>query len=715
VLVKYKLGHAFAFIYTNTQQQYVGMLRRVSGKESASGVATDDPTDKSEDTSSFFQPSRHDLLPLILGILAFTLGLTAALLSFFLLKNGESDTARNSLVSRMDSVKIELGLASSSLMSVIAHTAALFQVSKTSIDNAQFEGYTMASGSLPKYLIAVNYAPYVPIDQVDSFVQSIRATGGVYSNFTVSGRDSNNQIIPPVWTYMRCPITQTVPTNLTNVLGYDLCTNHEKNATIHNSIRTRAPTVTAGILSSLRSEAVALNIMTSIFNTTTNKPTGMVFAVMILSDMIEQALSKVLDGFDVAMYDYNVTDGDKFLYSTCSDGDYSYTSTQNNEHIANSPFTYSSNTTFGDRVYQLMVIPGENYLKKYDGNSKYIALAVSLVIMLVLIIACVFLYFTRKLLVARRKRGQANIQIDLLKTNQTALRTLLDRIATQEAKTRAVINALPDIVCVISPTGKILQTNSAFDEEFPYTQQEMEKGVYSWDVFTELAADFFRVCDDRQEIETHAQRRFGDVIEVIVRVRDLRGKNESSNSQSNENKHSGNLGGTTTIQLPELEEAYVIIAKYDATKSIAYEVTAQEKVKRHEFEKCFRDRQFREDLKLYCEKNQNVENILFLEQVKEYKKAQFGVRVDMKVAIYERFIKPNSPMQLNLANEVVIEESIKINKSMGDISVFKNVEELIVKILANDIYPRYLLDQRKGSAVDLLTSQQTSQVDLLAE
>jgi PAS domain S-box-containing protein len=164
---------------------------------------------------------------------------------------------------------------------------------------------------------------------------------------------------------------------------------------------------------------------------------------------------------------------------------------------------------------------------------KYVALAVCLIIMLLLLVGCIILYFVRKLLIAKKKRGQASIQIDLLKTNQTALRNLLDRIATQEEKTRSVINALPDIICVISPTGKIMQTNTAFDEEFPFSQKELEKGVYTWDIFTELSSDFFRVTDDVTDIDTMAQKRFGEMISVTLRVRDLRSKNAETSSQSN--------------------------------------------------------------------------------------------------------------------------------------------------------------------------------------
>jgi PAS domain S-box-containing protein len=433
-------------------------------------------------------------------------------------------------------------------------------------------------------------------------------------------------------------------------------------------------------------------------NASSTAPDGAVYAAVVLNNLIRDALDAVLDGFDISIYDLNATTSERFLYTSAAIDNTKNGTHQNEVLIANAEYTFSTLTTFADRTLQLTIIPNDAYKQKYNGTTKVIAISISLVLMVILLIGCVFLYFARKLLIAKRKRAEAHVQIDLLKTNQSALRTLLDRIASQESKTRAVINSLPDAVCVISPTGKILQTNSAFDNEFPFSQQEMEKGVYTWDVFTELSSDFFRVFDESKEIETQAARRFGDMIEVLIRVRDLRGRSgESSTSQSNDVKPSG----MTSLQLQELEEAYVIIAKNISIKHIQHETNTQERVQRHDFERKFRDKEFREELRNYCEKNKNVENILFLEQVKEYKKAQFGTRVDMKMAIFERFIKPDAPMQLNLANEVVLEESIKINKSMGDVDVFRNVEENVLKTLANDIYPRYLMDQRKASVGDL--------------
>jgi PAS domain S-box-containing protein len=685
-------------------------------KDSTTGVTTDDPTDKSDTESRalFFYPSKYDLIPIVLALVVITLGLTAGLTSFFLLRDNEIIASRDALQSSVAEVETGLNAAFTEVISVVMRTASLFQTSKTWPLGAydQFAPYVMSSGKFPKFLTTMTYILSVPISEEDAFVQRWRSSGDKnYVNLTITGRDSNNKVIPPIWTPIRCVVMQIVPVaNMLNPnsLGYDLCTDAAKNETFNFAMNTGKPIASGRIVSSLTSaNVVSITIQKSILNTTTNKPLGVISGVVIVSDLLAQSLTSIIDRYDVAVYDTNAT-GDTFIYNSATSADSIVTSAMTTRMIANAAFTARTNISVTNRVFHLVLIPQEDYAARYQTSTKFVALIVSLVIMSVLLVGCVVLYFTRKLLLAKKSRAAAGIQIDLLKTNQSALRTLLDRIACQESKTRAVINSLPDIIFVISDAGKILQTNTAFDEAFPFNQQEMVKGVYSWDIFTELASDFFRVCDENSDIETLAQRRFGDVIEVRVRVRDIRGSHgESSSSQSDkhrpvtvDSRQFSDKQISGALNMHDESEAYVIIAKNLSMKE-TLEVNVLEQVQRHEFEREFRNKTFYNELKKYCEKNQNVENILFLEQVREYKKSQFGVRVDMKMAIFDRFIKPDAPMQLNLANEAVLEESIKINKSMGDVDVFKSVEEIVLKTLALDIYPRYLMDKRKASVGDI--------------
>jgi CHASE1-domain containing sensor protein len=668
-------------------------------KESTSAVVTDDPTEKSEGTDSyFFRPTKHDLLPLILAIIIIALGLTAALTSFFMLKQNEYVNAQQGLADTAVDAASALSTAVASATTIIQGAASLFQVSKTPITlYDQFVPYMISqsqSASFPKYLTSIGYHMSFPgtPQATAAFEAQMRAQGGDYVNFTVTGRDSSNQPIAPIDVALRAVIVQVVPVaSMKPVLGYDVCTDATKNAALQASIASGKPVTSGRVVTALLGPTdVATSIYIAIHNQTTGQTNGAVSSVILMSQLIREALASVTKDVIVSIMDMNATASDSFqgfVFSTSQTLSYK----ENAQQIANAAYTKAAYLQFADRTFKLILMPDVRWQSRYDTNIRYISLTLSLCFVLILLVGCLILYFSRKLVISRQNRRAAFVQIDLLKGNQMALRTLLDRIASQEAKTRAVINSLPDFVCVISNSGKLLQTNAAFDDQFPFTQQELEKGVYMWSVFTELASDFFKVMDDTQELNTQAARRFGDYIDVSLRVRNLKGLDaDSSASHSNELKQNGI--SSSNLHHPEAEEAFVIIAKSISSKQV--ETQTEEKMRRHAFERMLRDKEFRDELKIFCEKHKNVENMIFLDRVREYKKASFGERVDMKQQIFDTFIKHGASMQLNLANEVIVEETIKINKSMGDIDVFRNIEECVYKILSGDIYPRLQAEKK---------------------
>jgi CHASE1-domain containing sensor protein len=682
-------------------------------KDSMSGVTTDDPTDNSEGTESYFlKPTKHDLLPLMLAIISIAAGLTASLTSYFVLRAGETGVAKNALATYAAAATVTLTAAVKSVVTQSQSTTSMFQISKTPITlYDQFEPFMYSSGSFPQYLSSTNYLALIPLNNTQVFTDTMRAKGDIYANFTVGGRDSNNNYIPPIDVPTRCICTMLVPSSgLAKLLGYDLCTDSVRGAAINQAITTGKPACTGRVLSALKAVGtVTMLIYMPVFNKTTGAADGVISSAITISSLLYDALNVTLhNDVIISVLDTNITlTNSSFVYATVMNEDGTeLTPEQNQDMINSAPYTQSGYVTLADRVFQIILMPGDNYALRFENNLKWVSLVLSLCFMVVLLVGCVFLYFSKKLLIARQHRQRAHIQIDLLKTNQTSLRILLDRISNQETKTRAVINSLPDFVCCISNSGKILQTNTAFDEEFPFSQQELEKGVYTWDIFTELSSDFFKTSDDGQELKTHAARRFGDTMEVMLRVRDLKGKDAESSSSNNDIKGGSSLtkGVTSTTQLPDHEEAYVLIAKNISHRVLLSEQQTAEKVKRHEFERLFRDKKFRDDLKDFCTKNKTVENVLFLEKVREYRKANFSDRVEMKQHIFDQFVKHDASLQLNLANEVIVEETIKIKKSMADVDVFKTVEECVFKILANDIYPRFV-NERKNSSSSSTGSQ----------
>jgi hypothetical protein len=177
--------------------------------------------------------------------------------------------------------------------------------------------------------------------------------------------------------------------------------------------------------------------MVGVYNRTTGAPQAVVTGAILFGQLTQATLQGITKNVIVSISDMNATSSDQyqgFVYSTANNG--TNTVDQNSAMLAYAPFVSVANVPFQDRVLQVTLIPTDDYINTHRSSNKWIALAVSLCLMVILLIGCVILYFTRKLFLSRESRKRAHIQIDLLKTNQSALRILLDRIASQEQKTR---------------------------------------------------------------------------------------------------------------------------------------------------------------------------------------------------------------------------------------------------------------------------------------
>jgi hypothetical protein len=126
------------------------------------------------------------------------------------------------------------------------------------------------------------------------------------------------------------------------------------------------------------------------------------------------------------------------------------------------------------------------------------------------------------------------------------------------------------------------------------------------------------------------------------------------------------------------EEAYVIIARNISQK---LEVPSEEKVKIHAFQRKYREKRFRDEIRIVCEKHNMDQNVNFLESVSEYKKARFRDRVTLKQHIFNKYVVQGAVH--GLPSDVVTEETIKIGKAIGEIDVFKTIEEHVFKKLAS--------------------------------
>jgi PAS domain S-box-containing protein len=677
-------------------------MQTIHMKRQAS-FTVDDPTYKSDNTDSyFFKPERFDVLPLVLTVIIVVISLTSALTSFFLLKRNETYNAQQSLNATAYNVAAAYTTALASVELWVQMAASYWNLTDSPLTlRGEFVPFMYTTGQFPTFLSTISFSARVPYEQQDAWLQYMRTQGPDYVNMTINARDANNLPIPAPYSAVRYVVTQIIPTvNMNIVVGYDMTSDQAKNDTLQRAIALRSTAASSRMLivNQIGKEYVGIFIMHGVYNSTNGDPIGLISGSMLVDQLTNAAILPIAQNLYVSVFDLNTTASDPyqgFVYSTAppSGNNTVITTQQNNDLINAAMFTFSQPVHFSDRVFKVVLIPTNDYLASFDTYIKYLALIVSLGFMLLLLIGCVFLYLVRKLMRARQAKTAANIQIDLLSTNQTALRGLLDRIATQEQKARATINALPDSVCVINHEGKIIQMNQAFDKEFPFSQQELEKGIYTWSIFTELASDFYHEVHET-DITTQAVHRFGGSIEVQLRVRSI-----ENNSNSTFTSLSNGLNGSQSmVQNPE-KECYVIIVR-NMNKNHAHDDGGANLC--NALEKQYRtDVTIRKEIRALCENEKCFENIMFLDSICEYKKASFGPRIEMKQQIFDKFIRYNVSHQLNLSNEMIIEESIKITKSMGDIEVFKHIKDAVFNMLYN-VYTRNNLP-RSQSIIETIT------------
>jgi PAS domain-containing protein len=363
---------------------------------------------------------------------------------------------------------------------------------------------------------------------------------------------------------------------------------------------------------------------------------------------------------------------------------------QNNVSLMNAFYTVEGMFPFVDRSYRIVLYPGPVFIEKFSPTGiKWIALGGSWITTGFLLGLVAILFLSLRVLHARRLQRQATLaKLAEMKENQKKLRFLLNKIATQEQTTRATINAIDDIVIVIGTTGKILQTNTSFDKMFKYTVSELERGVYTKNLFVHLPDLFFISMTDIM-IDTKIKLRFGneEPIEIIVKY-----LQSEQTVQSHQNL-------VEEIELDEGEDArsYVIVGHLkrklipsSSTRSSSISVPFLE------FDRNFRNEQFRKDLLEFSRTRRNEENVLFLIRVLKYRKSDFHERVELSQNICDTFLVEDAPRQLNLSGERREAELKRIAKNVGDIDVFSSLEDTVKRVLMEQVYTSFM-EQRENN------------------
>ncbi len=375
---------------------------------------------------------------------------------------------------------------------------------------------------------AIGVFQRVLLDDITSFTTSTRARSTFYTNFTITGRDASNNIIPYYPYNTSYVLTMTAPLN-TVIIGYDLASTPVKKAAAEKSLSTGQQACTAYTLTSF-SPTTSVILYTPIFNN--GEPFAVTAAALIIPTLMANAtLPNSLD--DKIMHLYDASANDTLLYSSIRQDQIPYsgvslsqmTTAQHRAMVKNAPFTTTTTVQVADRTWKIVFIPTQDYLNNFVIIGKLVWLIIC--IFLAVVFDVILIVFVKRLEMAQQQKKLDKKRSDTLQESQMKIQNVMNRISDTERQIRTTINAIPDFIIVISSTGKIITSNTSFDRQFSFSEVEYQKGVNISTIFSDLQEDFYATLGELDEINTIAKSRFLVQIPVQVSVRPLKTNDES--------------------------------------------------------------------------------------------------------------------------------------------------------------------------------------------
>jgi PAS domain-containing protein len=538
----------------------------------------------------------------------------------------------------------------------------------------------------------LNYLRIVTHDENVTFVNEMRALGGIYSNFTLTTRNQNNSIIDFVQSPVYFPLTMAYPPDmLASVIGFDSSTRLPNGDTIRKALLTNSLSAT-GKTVSVNALTPSIIIYAPVCDANDSEQLALAAVALRADRLVEMVVNDtpMRDDGIIFMFDhgnYNASTfkaQERIMYSNLKNLNAKLST--NLESVSeiteqmlidimrkNEAVRYTIDVA--DRLYLLSFIPTDSFINRTRSVDKWIGLIVPMILSVLFVggalIFARVIYYNRTMMVKDHER------VVILEEQQQKLQELLNKIAIQDKKTRQTINAIQDFVIITNTKGRILSTNSIFDTTFAYKSTELEKGIYIGSIFPQLERLFFVEMDPNDTVDTVAKTRFL-MIPVQVSVSRILEGEEFESAKFNEE-----------------DEAYLIVARnMTDQEQLRQERKLKEgvnnKIKWVEFDSQFKIPSFKKALLKFCQNEKNAENVLFLEAVSAYKKKRVDHRVDMQREIYNRFVKVGAPMQLNIEQTTSEHFRVLVNKRLGDEDIFDPLEDMIKTLLMQDVYPRFI-------------------------
>jgi len=613
--------------------------------------------------------NRYNLIVILLAIILIAIGLATGLIAFFTLQARDKRAAKKILreYSQTQADYLQKELDKSVLIAI--NIKGLFEVMPL-VQYSNFEAFinTTEVRSRNPGINTIAYCPQVKKADITTFENEIRTSlGGNYENFTIFDMDASFTHVPLPDMTLYTPLLFSDPF-ISFLIGYDIGASVSFKLDAINRARasqkSAATSKTYFTVPGLGERPVCEMYCPVLQNGEIKGFSGVAF---FISTMVDAAFSDyVLSQVEVYLMDDDVADVNTdahYLYSTT--GELNYLAAK--KAISRASFSVSQTVFMADRQWKAVFLPTKGFLRSNEGYEKWIALFVPLVVCVIL--SFVLALFVKGFEYSAKMREMAKERVVILETAQQKLQNLLDSIATQEKKTRTIINTLTDAVIVTDEHGKLLKINNSFEKMFGMNEVEIHNNTLQ-NIFVE-ADNRILLVDNPIGTDTQAKNQFGKTFPVQVFSQSL-------------------------VKQPGAEEAYVLSVRNMSDKEQMLRDLASQKDRiknleeKAEFDSEFAVESFRKDLLEFCKREVNSENVEFLIALLEYKSLPFNLRADRKMNIFNKFLKIGAQNQLNISKEISdrIEHKIKKSKT-ADTDLFEHVEDLVKAMIIQDIYPRF--------------------------
>jgi PAS domain-containing protein len=326
----------------------------------------------------------------------------------------------------------------------------------------------------------------------------------------------------------------------------------------------------------------------------------------------------------------------------------------------------SRNITVADKTIYAVYILLNSYAITY---RKWLAMSLSIFMG---IVCAIFVVIFIKQLHGISLKGKSDKKcIAVLTDAHKKIKHVMERIDCQDSTTKMIFDTMNDMIFVTNKKGSIVTANVAFYQELSYNQIDT-KHLTLAKVISDLPDDFSNMVDWLGYALTSFKSQVP--IEVAVSSFDIADDNESFNTS-----------WKYVIVMRNITDREKLLANARSQKS---ELKLNLKIA--EFNAQFGHEAFRRNLLQFAERIHAGEAIRFLIDVHEYKKSKVDKRAEKQFQIFEKYLRVGASQQLNISMELSERMMVNVQQSLGDVNLFKEVEEQVRGMVVLEVYPRFL-------------------------